>query len=162
MILLADDSVHALRMGEQILRGEGYEVVTATGGGAAAAMLLNRAPEMLIVDAFLPERTGLELCRQAKAAYAAAKVILTAGALEEIDEAGALAAGRSQQQIAPRSVLRVPSRASAMLDAVKRLATNSSGDAALQAAVAKALEAELPRMVREIAEKVRDQMKKAK
>ena len=34
-ILLADDSPHAQRMGERILREEGFEVVSLTDGDAA-------------------------------------------------------------------------------------------------------------------------------
>ena len=37
LILLADDSPHAQRMGERILREEGFEVVSAVAGDAAIA-----------------------------------------------------------------------------------------------------------------------------
>ena len=38
-ILLADDSPHAQRMGERILREEGFEVVTVTDGNTALMRL---------------------------------------------------------------------------------------------------------------------------
>ncbi len=147
MILLADDSVHALRMGEQILRGDGFEVVTATGGEAAAALLADLIPEILIVDAFLPQRSGLDLCRHAKAARPATKVILTTGALEQIDEAAARAAGCD-------AILGKPFEASVLLEVVKRMAVDLGGDDVLRAAIAKAVAAEMPRLAREITEKV--------
>lgn len=152
MILLADDSVHALRMGEQILRGEGFEVVTATGGQAAIKLLDELTPGMLIVDAFLPERSGLDLCSQVKGARPLTRVILTAGALEEIDEVAARAAGCD-------AILRKPFEASAMAEMVKRLARDSPGDGELRAVIAELVEAEMPRFAREIIEKVWVQMR---
>ena len=152
MILLADDSVHALRMGEQILRGEGFEVVTATGGQAAIKLLDELTPGMLILDAFLPERSGLDLCSQIKGAHPLTRVILTAGALEEIDEVAARAAGCD-------AILRKPFEASAMAEMVKRLARDSPGDGELRAVIAELVEAEMPRFAREIIEKVWVQMR---
>ena len=45
IILLADDSPHAQRMGERILREEGYEVVSLTDGRTAAFRMADVDPD---------------------------------------------------------------------------------------------------------------------
>jgi CheY-like chemotaxis protein len=56
-VLLADDSPHAQRMGERILREEGFEVVTVVHGDDAAAKLTELQPDLVLVDVFLPGRS---------------------------------------------------------------------------------------------------------
>ena len=65
-ILLADDSPHAQRMGERILRDEGFEVVSVTDGETAMIRLSDVDPDLVLADAFLPRRSGLEICREVK------------------------------------------------------------------------------------------------
>jgi CheY-like chemotaxis protein len=94
-ILLADDSPHALRMGESILRGEGYEVVSLTDGEVALARLADVDPDLILADVFLPAKSGLELCRYVKndSRLRHVRVVLTAGLLEPFDEEEAKRAG---------------------------------------------------------------------
>jgi len=113
-ILLADDSPHARRMGETILREEGYQVTVVADGNAALAQLAEADPDLLIADAFLPQVDGLALCRAAKSRLAHVRVILTAGLLEPLDEAAAHAAGAD-------FILRKPFEASVMTGAVRPL-----------------------------------------
>jgi DNA-binding response OmpR family regulator len=62
-ILLADDSPHAQRMGERILREEGFEVVTVTDGDTALIRLKDVDPDLILADAFLPGKSGYDICR---------------------------------------------------------------------------------------------------
>jgi len=61
-VLLADDSPHAQRMGERILREEGFEVVTVADGDAALLRLAEVDPDILLVDVSLPVKSGYQLC----------------------------------------------------------------------------------------------------
>ena len=63
IILLADDSTHAQRMGERILTEEGYQVVSVTDGETAVLRLADVDPDLVIADVFLPGRSGFDLCR---------------------------------------------------------------------------------------------------
>ncbi len=94
-ILLADDSPHAQRMGERILREEGFEVVSLTDGNAALARLADVDPDLILADVFLPGKSGFELCRHVKseARFKHVRVVLTAGLLEPFDEEEARRAG---------------------------------------------------------------------
>jgi CheY-like chemotaxis protein len=94
-ILLADDSPHAQRMGERILREEGFEVVSLTDGNAAMLRLADVDPDVILADVFLPGKSGFDLCRYVKgeARFKHVRVVLTAGLLEPFDEDEAKRAG---------------------------------------------------------------------
>jgi len=94
-ILLADDSPHAQRMGERILREEGFEVVSLTDGSAALLRLADVDPDLILADVFLPGKSGFELCRYVKnePRFKHVRVVLTAGLLEPFDEEEAKRAG---------------------------------------------------------------------
>ena len=94
-ILPADDSPHAQRMGERILREEGFEVVSLTDGDAAMLRLADVDPDLILADVFLPGKSGFDLCRYVKseARFKHVRVVLTAGLLEPFDEDEAKRAG---------------------------------------------------------------------
>lgn len=159
VILLADDSPHAQRMGERILSGEGYQVVWVGDGEAAALRLPEIDPDVVIADANLPGLSGIELCRYIKSSCRHVRVILTAGQIEDIDEAAARRAGCD-------AILRKPFEASIMLAALRPLAVKAqegrktAAPAAtlrtddIRAAVEHAVESELPRFLDELTQKV--------
>src|SRR5947209_3817349 len=64
-VLLADDNRFYARMCESMLRGWGYEVVTADNG-AEAWRLLEQAdtPLLALVDWMMPELDGVQLCQR--------------------------------------------------------------------------------------------------
>jgi len=115
-ILLADDSPHAQRMGERILREEGFEVVTVTDGETALIRLEDVDPDLVMADVFLPHHSGYEICRFIKSSprYRHARVILLAGLLEPVDEAAAARCGAD-------AVLKKPFEASVVVALVRPL-----------------------------------------
>ncbi|HSR06630.1 MAG TPA: response regulator, partial [Bryobacteraceae bacterium] len=159
VILLADDSPHAQRMGQRILSGEGYQVVWVGDGEAAALRLPEIDPDIVIADANLPGLSGIELCRYIKSSCRHVRVILTAGQIEELDESAARRAGCD-------AILRKPFEASVMLDTLRPLALKAQqGRKAaapsttlrtddIRAAVEHAVELELPRFLDELTQKV--------
>jgi CheY-like chemotaxis protein len=115
-ILLADDSPHAQRMGERILREEGFELLTATDGEEAFEQLSQGAPDVVLADAYLPGTSGFELCRAVKndESLHHTRVVLTAGMLEPFDEEEAKRAGCD-------GVLKKPFEASAVVEMIRPL-----------------------------------------
>ena len=115
-VLLADDSPHAQRMGERILREEGFELLTATDGEEDFDQLSSGMPDVILADAYLPGTSGFELCRAVKGddALRHTRVVLTAGMLEPFDEEEARRAGCD-------GVLKKPFEASAVVDMIKPL-----------------------------------------
>jgi CheY-like chemotaxis protein len=169
VILLADDSPHAQRMGQRILAEEGHQVECFSEGNAAVLRLPEVDPDVVIADAHLPGLSGIELCRYVKSSRRYARVILTAGSLEELDEAAAKRAGCD-------AILRKPFEASVMAEALAPLlaaarkdrqlismaaaATANAPSVAAQppddirAAVERAVERELPRLLDELTQRV--------
>jgi len=178
IILLADDSPHAQRMGERILREEGYEVVSLTDGETAVLRMADVDPDLVIADVFLPGRSGFEICRHVKTHHRHARVILTAGLLEKFSEAEARQSGCD-------AILRKPFEASVAMLTIRPLVKEAQlarglfaevlaaaapapvSDAPpepvtpqppdpqrIQAAISLALDEALPALVREITEKV--------
>jgi CheY-like chemotaxis protein len=180
-ILLADDSPHAQRMGERILRDEGHEVITVSDGLVAMLRLKDAQPDLIIADISMPEVSGYELCEYIKN-NGGAPVFLTAGAVEPVDEA-------EVTRVRADGVLKKPFEASLLLEAIGRFgsgakrrgaspASSQSGDASnnaqnnalksagpprsvvvldperVRAAVTVALDAALPALIDEISAKV--------
>ncbi len=180
-ILLADDSPHAQRMGQRILREEGFEVVSLTDGEAAVLRLADVDPDLILADVFLPGKSGFELCRQVKGdpEMRHVRVVLTAGLLEPFDEDEARRAGCD-------AILKKPFEASKVMETIHplvkeaqlarglfaealaslassptQLASNSPPAVVpeidperVRAAITLALDASLPAMIHEITERV--------
>jgi CheY-like chemotaxis protein len=119
-ILLADDSPHAQRMGERILREEGFEVVSLTDGENTLLRLADVDPDLILADVFLPSRSGLDICRFVKShpRHRHTRVVLTAGLLEPFDEEEARRAGAD-------AFLKKPFEASLVMQTIKPLLAES-------------------------------------
>jgi len=168
-ILLADRSPHAQRMGERILREEGFEVVTVSSGETALLRLEDVDPDLLLIDAFLPDISGFEICERIKGGHNNRRipVALTAGEFEPVDD-------QRIERAQADAVLRKPFEASVFTSTVKRLlggehaAAGSPPRAAprrpppvalidperVRAAVTLALDAALPAMIEEVTRRV--------
>jgi CheY-like chemotaxis protein len=171
-ILLADDSPHAQRMGERILRDEGHEVITVSDGKVAMLRLADASPDLIIADISMPEVSGYELCEYVKN-HGGMPVILTAGAVEPVDE-------KEVDRVRADGVLKKPFEASLLLASIgrfvsgsRRTAKKADGDEMgpakaaaaprsvmvldpeqVRAAVTVALDASMPALVDQITERV--------
>lgn len=130
-ILLADHSPHAQRMGERILRDEGYEVAAVTDGETALLRLKDLAPDVILADISLPTRNGYEICEYVKTSgkFPQTRVILTAGPVTAYDETRAQSAGSD-------GFVRKPFEASALLNTLQPLVEKPEAQAPPKAAVA--------------------------
>ena len=115
-ILLADDSPHAQRMGERILREEGFEVVSVTDGNTALLRMDDVDPDLILADVFLPGKSGFDICRQVKSQrkFRHVRIVLTAGLLEPFDENEARSSGCD-------GILKKPFEASLLLQTINSL-----------------------------------------
>ena len=62
-ILIVDDSQPDLYMLETLLKGNGYEVTTASNGVEALEKARHDPPALIISDILMPEMDGFTLCR---------------------------------------------------------------------------------------------------
>lgn len=65
-ILLVDDSDLMLKIAKTMLEKFGYEIITATNGKEAIALAEKEKPEIIFLDAEMPEMDGWETCRMLK------------------------------------------------------------------------------------------------
>jgi CheY-like chemotaxis protein len=63
-VLIADDDAHSRALIERALREEGYHIQTAADGREALRLIKERAPDLLIVSALLPEVHGFEIAQR--------------------------------------------------------------------------------------------------
>jgi CheY-like chemotaxis protein len=124
-ILLADDSPHAQRMGERILRDEGHEVITVSDGLVAMLRLKDAQPDIIIADISMPEVSGYELCQYAKD-NGGTPVFLTEGPVEPVDDAEVV-------RVRADGVLKKPFESTALLAAIGKFAGASKRPAPARA-----------------------------
>jgi two-component system response regulator MtrA len=65
-VLYVEDDPGVAAMVEETLTDAGYLVDRVAGGRAALATLLQRCPDLLLLDLSLPDVDGLEVCRLAR------------------------------------------------------------------------------------------------
>jgi CheY-like chemotaxis protein len=80
-VLLVDDEPGVLAVGERMLRRLGCEVLTASGGAAALAILREHRSGIacVILDCTMPQRDGQEVLREIRAAHGDVPVVLASG-----------------------------------------------------------------------------------
>jgi two-component system, OmpR family, phosphate regulon response regulator PhoB len=95
-ILLVEDDPDIRELVAYKLTRGGFEVIEAADGPAALHAARERRPDAVVLDIQLPRLSGIEVCRQLRAAPATATVpiIMLTGAvrlqeLEQADAAGA-------------------------------------------------------------------------
>ncbi len=65
-ILLVDDEADIRRMLEKLLSGRGYRVLQADAGHLALRMVKEHKPDLIVLDAMLPEVHGFDIARRIK------------------------------------------------------------------------------------------------
>lgn len=87
-ILIIDDEPTITDVVAEVHTDEGYETLTARGAQAALAMLASQRPDLMLLDLFMPEMSGLDLLAHLRADASLASipvVMMTAGALSSAD-----------------------------------------------------------------------------
>jgi two-component system, sensor histidine kinase and response regulator len=65
-ILIVDDQLDNLRLLSDLLTQQGYEVRTVTRGSAALMGVEAQLPHLILLDIFMPEMDGYEVCQRLK------------------------------------------------------------------------------------------------
>jgi two-component system KDP operon response regulator KdpE len=91
-ILVVDDEPNILATVAPLLRGHGYDVVSAMSARAALDAFYREKPDLLILDLGLPDMNGIEVCRQIRQTSTAPILVLSARGAEG-DKVKALDAG---------------------------------------------------------------------
>ena len=105
-VLLADDSVAARKSIQTVLEVAGIDVVAVGNGDLALARIDEVAPEMVLLDAIMPGRSGYEVCAELKrdTRFASIPVLLITSEFEPYDARQAEEAGADGHLVKPLDV----------------------------------------------------------
>jgi DNA-binding response OmpR family regulator len=78
-ILVVEDEILQAEMVAGMLQGWGHETIAADDGRKALEAVERFAPELILLDVFLPDATAVELIPQIKAAQPEARIITLTG-----------------------------------------------------------------------------------
>ncbi len=73
-LLIVDNDVHVRKLLEVLLRGQGYQTLTAGSGKEALAMVMQHAPDLILLDIQMPDMDGYEVARHFKGSSATANI----------------------------------------------------------------------------------------
>jgi two-component system, OmpR family, KDP operon response regulator KdpE len=113
-ILAVDDEPEILRALETILRGAGYEIETAASGNEALARATLRPPDAVLLDLVLPDRSGIEVCRELRT-WTQIPILLLSVVGDEGEKVEALDAGADDYVTKPFAVNELVARLRAAL-----------------------------------------------
>ncbi|MDX6603446.1 MAG: hypothetical protein QOF13_2648 [Solirubrobacterales bacterium] len=85
-VLIADDSETILLLLRTRLEMEGYEIVTAADGvEVIEAMNAGPAPDILLLDAMMPRKSGIDALRELRASGIETPVLIVSAHQDEMD-----------------------------------------------------------------------------
>ena len=114
VILVIDDEAsyrEALSLG---LGAEGFEVVLAADAGEALRAFAERSVDLVLLDVMLPDRSGLEVCREIKAS-SSVPVVMVSARSEELDVVVGLELGAADYVAKPYRLRELTARIRAVL-----------------------------------------------
>jgi DNA-binding response OmpR family regulator len=118
LVLVADDEEDIRILVSFRLDRAGWEVVTASDGQEALDLILDRRPDIAVLDVRMPKLTGIEVLEQVRAdsTVGATPVILLSAGVQEDSIAKGLEAGANEYMKKPFS----PDELAARVEAVAR------------------------------------------
>ncbi len=91
-VLIADDSETILLLMRTRLEMEGYEVITATDGVEVLEAIqreVTTPPDILLLDAMMPRKSGIDALRELRAAGVETPVLIVSAHQDEMDAGAA-------------------------------------------------------------------------
>jgi two-component system KDP operon response regulator KdpE len=114
VVLVVDDEPQIVRAVAAILEARDFEVVSAMTAAAAMDRLLDRTPDLIVLDLTLPDLDGLELLARLRSFLATPILVLSARG-DERDKVEALNGGADDYLTKPFSASEFLARVGALL-----------------------------------------------
>lgn len=95
-ILIAEDNADMLKILTLYLTKEGYEVIAVTDGEEAITYLLEHKVDLAILDWMMPQKSGIEVCRDIRNFQLPVKVMMLTAKNSVEDEISSLSYGADE------------------------------------------------------------------
>jgi DNA-binding response OmpR family regulator len=120
-LLIADDNVENLELLVKVLqrfRASGLDILTATDGAEAYAVIQKEKPDLVLLDLMMPGMDGYEICRQVKANPETEHtyIIMVSAKTQAEDRRRAAQAGADEYVTKPFDIAHVLDRVRAVLN----------------------------------------------
>jgi DNA-binding response OmpR family regulator len=113
-ILIVDDDQALLDLLTMHLRGEGYQILTATDGGQALTLIEKDNPDLLLLDLMMPRVDGFTVCEQVRE-YSEVPIIIVSAIGHEEQKVKALNLGADDYLTKPYGKSELQARVHAAL-----------------------------------------------
>lgn len=113
-MLLVEDETGLLEEMQTYLQNEGFRVLTARTGKEALAMARAERPALVVLDWMLPEKSGIDVCRELRLTSDCGIIMVTARS-DESDKIVGLEIGADDYLTKPFSLRELASRIRALL-----------------------------------------------
>jgi DNA-binding response OmpR family regulator len=100
-VLVTEDDPDACDLIEFILSGNGFEVVCVSRAPEALAIARAESFDLYLLDNWMPEYSGIELCRQIRTFDTQTPILFYSGAAFETDKARAMECGAQGYLVKP-------------------------------------------------------------
>jgi DNA-binding response OmpR family regulator len=121
-ILFADDEPDIREMVQVLLQSAGFRVSTIGTTSGALQLAATERFDVLILDYWMPELTGLELCRRIRNFDQSTPILICSGVSSEADKTAAIQAGA-------QGYLAKPINSSNLIQALRSCIAASESDA---------------------------------
>ena len=114
-LLIVDNDVHVRKLLEVLLRGQGYQTLTAGSGKEALAMVMQHAPDLILLDTQMPDMDGMELASKIAVKWPAKKILVISGYADDVFVHGVIESSYVDFLAKPFSIRDLFSRVEALL-----------------------------------------------
>ena len=114
-ILIVEDDPNILLGLEELLKSEGFEVVSLNRGDGAVEQVLTYKPSLLLLDVMLPGKSGYDICKELRSQKVAIPILMLTAKGQELDKVVGLNLGADDYVTKPFGVRELLARIQALL-----------------------------------------------
>lgn len=114
-ILIVDDDEKIVSMFRRGLAFEGYEVQTASNGAEGLSKLMDKEPDIVVLDVMMPQIDGFEVCRRLREAGSKVPVLMLTAKDEVQSRVTGLDTGADDYLVKPFALEELLARVRALL-----------------------------------------------
>lgn len=114
-ILVVDDETSIVTLLQFNLEQSGFDVVCASNGRQAVEMVHKHSPDLMILDLMLPEKDGLQVCKELRQEKINIPILMLTAKDDEVDKIIGLELGADDYLTKPFSPREVTARVKAIL-----------------------------------------------